>query len=384
MSNAKNYCALAFNGLQIFPNGELNPCCLYKSNDNPNYQKFSIFEYSDWWKKGTSKLKENVIADKIDPGCKYCITETSVPHPLRISSNRHYDSQNNIRNQPYHPEKPTWINLSFGNYCNLKCIMCSPRYSSQLEQEYLTHPEKLPQFQHHVIKDQIGITDKFWWENPVILNQVKDILSSAHFVNFAGGEPLMGPKLFELLDVIPLTCRIFFNTNLTKLNEKFIDKIEKFSKVTISASIDGVGSHQEYIRYGSNWSVLDRNIRRTQQIKMLELFEVSFILQHTSVYTWPAFWQYMNDQNIRVELFDVYVNTNEGSFTINSVSPHDYEQFKNWNDSHPGPHSQRISAWLNTYTFDIEAHRKFKLYVNTLDQIRGCNFKETFNPTWIN
>ena len=68
--------------------------------------------------------------------------------------------------------------------------------------------------------------------------------------------------------------------------------------------------------------------------------------------------------------------------TINSVPPIDVDKFRTWHKENPTPYDDVINTWLNKYQFDPWAHKKFREYIALLDDIRGCNFTEVFQPNW--
>ncbi len=67
--------------------------------------------------------------------------------------------------------------------------------------------------------------------------------------------------------------------------------------------------------------------------------------------------------------------------TLNSVIPTDVRKFQEWSKNLTS-FQDIITQWLDMYEFDQDAHNKFKSYVFLLDEIRGCNFRETFGPSW--
>lgn len=380
-----NYCALPFAGMQIECDNEIKPCCLYRSEDAP--QRFHISQHKQWWNSYLEPMRETVKNNQVDPGCQLCISNNN--HPLRSAANDIFGTGARKRNMPQ------WLGVRFGNFCNLKCIMCNSENSSQIEQEY--YKNKTAYNQQGIIFDKkvftiigpkvvkpgiVGPPEDRWWENEDQLQQIIELAKQARYINFAGGEPLIVSALYRMLDELPADSWITFNTNLTKLSDRAVQAFKKFKKVVISVSIDGTQEHHEYIRWGSNWADIDANIKTISKLDNVEL-EFSFLLQHTSVFTWPRLWQYLQQFDSHIVVSPVYVNTNGyDMMTQQSVAPADMEKFVQWHNQNSTPYDAEISQWINSYNYSELSHQEFKKYVAMIDSIRGCNFVDTFNPTW--
>ena len=55
---------------------------------------------------------------------------------------------------------------------------------------------------------------------------------------------------------------LVFNSNMTNVQKRFIDLVEKFKSVLMCVSVDAYGSENEYIRGASHWKQVDKNIRK--------------------------------------------------------------------------------------------------------------------------
>jgi sulfatase maturation enzyme AslB (radical SAM superfamily) len=380
-----NYCALPFRGMQIECDGEIKSCCLYKPYLGENIKQYHITNYDHWWNESLTSLRNTVINNEIDPGCSYCLKPDVLPHPMRTGANQFFSSK-----PQYTPgESPEWLDIRFGNFCNLKCMMCTPNNSSQIEQEYNNNTAAYNALGigHNTGWKRFSIEDRAaseenWWDNPDIFDHVVKIANKAKYVNFSGGEPLMMPQLYDLMDAMDPNCIITFNTNLTRVTARTLASIKRFKNVTLQVSLDGVGAHQEYIRWNSNWEELDRNIRTMCDLPNVRV-TFSYLLQHTTIYTWPALWNYLKPFNREVLIMPVYDDTiGKGVLTHNSAVSSDVEKFAQWVAENPGPDDQAITHWLSAYQFSEATHREFRDYVGMLDNIRGGNFRATFNPAW--
>lgn len=156
------------------------------------------------------------------------------------------------------------IELSFSNKCNLKCRMCSPKFSDQLYDEWENIPH-VAKVDYTIIPDWTESIDA--WNN--IFNFLEEIIKNNpnQIVNFilSGGEPLINEGMYRFFDLVldKGFCKniaISYNTNLTVLPKKLIDYWHNFKSIKLSISCDGYDKVNEYIRYPSKWSKLLSNL----------------------------------------------------------------------------------------------------------------------------
>jgi hypothetical protein len=87
-------------------------------------------------------------------------------------------------------------------------------------------------------------------------------------VALVGGEPLLLPENDRLLDVIPADCTVTLITNVSVEldNNRIFKKLALRRNVGWSMSFDNVNDRFEYVRYGSTWSLLLKNLKVIQQL----------------------------------------------------------------------------------------------------------------------
>ena len=166
---------------------------------------------------------------------------------------------------------------------------------------------------------------------------------------------------------------------MTKINDKVLNALEKFDSVHIGASIDGVGKHNNYLRYGSDWSIVEDNFKKFQSMPNVRL-SIGYILQHSSVYTLQNVIEFANANDIKIWMSEVYDDS--GYLGINSVVSEDADRAKSQLDYCTDEQKKTVQCWLDSYYFDAKLHQKYTEYVKTLDSIRGTDFVKTFNPSW--
>jgi organic radical activating enzyme len=148
-------------------------------------------------------------------------------------------------------EFPCYLDLRFGNSCNLACIMCGFPVSSRwgtLERVHWT-PANIDPYRG----------DEEFWE------MLSRNATKLRRVYFAGGEPFMQPLHFKALELFISTgaaarIELVYNSNLTLVPDGILDCFRNFESVCIGASCDGTGAIFESIRRGAKWEDFVRNI----------------------------------------------------------------------------------------------------------------------------
>ncbi len=208
------------------------PCCLYHKDIpfHPTYFKKTKIEFD----KATDFL----------PDCKKCdLQERANGSSLRIVSNKVIPD--NISNQIYK------IELSIDTTCNAACIQCDATQSSLWRKE----EAGLRKIIHIQPESQID-------EKILQIKQSID-LDKVKIFHFWGGEPLLTDTHLKILKDIkdPSSVQLTYITNTSIFPKKEIfDLWDKFAKVRIGLSIDGINDRFHYIRYPLSWEKAKRNL----------------------------------------------------------------------------------------------------------------------------
>ena len=369
-------CIAPFRTAVIDRDGTMLPCCEYMADIEQDNLKVNQFDI--WWESGLDDLRNKMLTGVIDRGCRHCHTKEKNPEHFghRQFTNQQFQDQiDQVANESTHALKI--LEVRFSNYCNLKCLMCGSESSSSITNEYLRHQEKYNKL--NVWMDPSPTVR--WWENAESLRNFKNIVNDIEIITFTGGEPLIIPEVVELID--QLDCKkikeLQIITNLTRLSDKFLKSIKRFAKVVIRVSLEGINKHNDYIRYGSDWKDIEKNINVLNKLDNVVL-SVNHTLQHTSLFTLPNLVEYTDQIKIHISLNEVYHESypGPGVLSINSANSSDVDEFKDWLEEYQGPFKEKLSWWVDSYVYNDELNRQFRDYINMLDSIRNLNFLETF------
>lgn len=260
-------CKYLEHGACINPDGSVKPCCRY--SDDSQYVS-SPFKLNDLY----SKAKENMAKGIWDKGCLSCYKEESTGNTsMRTNSLKTFDE---IQHPQYkfirgvRPSEPliegalTYLELTIGRYCNLKCRMCGPWLSTSWDED-LKHSNSLVKRFYGRFED---------WTTDValpktidtMLNLSKDDCKHLNELKITGGEPFLSEYLAEFLQRLvdwgfaeKISLDIFTNTTFIP-KKKYIKNFNKFKSVYLNMSIDDIGKRGEFIRKKSDWTKVEEAV----------------------------------------------------------------------------------------------------------------------------
>jgi sulfatase maturation enzyme AslB (radical SAM superfamily) len=143
--------------------------------------------------------------------------------------------------------------------------------------------------------------DKFqdrleWWAS------LEKLLPYFRRVEFAGGEPLMDPQHYRILDMLKPyghQIEIKYATNGTTLGIKggrnIHDYWPHFRSVAVNVSLDGVGEVYNYIRGNSDWNQVVANIQEIQSISNISRIVGAVTVQVSNVLILDKMIEYFLD-----------------------------------------------------------------------------------------
>ncbi len=202
---------------------------------------------------------------------------------------------------------PKSLGIRFSNLCNFSCRTCRPSTSSGWFKDaaFLN-----PKGDYHKIESTPSTTS--------MLEQVMPFLDTLTHIYFAGGEPLLEKEHYLILEEIikrGLDIELSYDTNLSVLGLKSWNAIElwkNFSKVNLSASIDGFGAKGEFIRKGLDWDLYLENWNLVKK----ECPSIRMMMNFTlSIYNMFHVLDFI-DEVIRL---DLYNNNDPSDLTISLV-----------------------------------------------------------------
>lgn len=304
---SKTFCMLAWTGINIQPDNRVRPCCEFQGVIGRS-DKDSLFQIwnSDAWKQ----LRKDMLTGVEVPACQRCYEHENLGRDtLRQSANRLLISEIDVVDHTHDDGYLEVFNLSFwdvryNNLCNLACRSCNAQASSS----WYAPAVALKKIQES--RSPILIAGR---NNNDIFDQIIEHIDHVKQISFAGGEPTMIDKFYEILEILDSQGRndvqLIYNINMSRLtlkNKSLLDLWKKFPNVSIGASLDGEHERGEYLRQGLAWKDVVTN-RKLMQDKCPHIdFYVSATTSILNVLHIPAFHKSWVDQGlIKPEDFNI-------------------------------------------------------------------------------
>ena len=312
------FCAMPFYHIYSNSNGKWAPCCLAEESD----KQIDTTTIKEWWNSDTiNELRTEMVygasTDCINKFCSVCKNQEAIEgHSFRTEHNDRFNRFNedsrglyNAINEfkdtstidlDYIDERFLELKLRlFGNKCNLTCFMCFPRDSNKRVKEVSTLDVELQRdFKYDLIKDvEVPLDD--------LINQILEIASNVSYIKIIGGEPLMLKEHSKLLDALISSghskyITLKYQTNLS-LQHNLTKYVNDFRHIHVSISLDSTKEYNDYLRYGSDWNVIDNNIRELKQHKIS--ISVSATVTFLSILRYNDLIKYTKDWNIYLDYF---------------------------------------------------------------------------------
>lgn len=236
----------------------------------------------------TIKIRESLLNNQKPASCSYCwkLEARNLPHN-RIKSTPIEVFFKPEGHRSSTSEKITVLEIVLSNLCQMQCVYCSPRFSSQWERTVKEKNSLIPSFMFPHLDSPVE-TDPVFIKKFVdsFFNFLSVNSSGLEEINFIGGEPLIQKDFFEILEHIekgrgentrPLLVRVVTNLSVSKeIFNNFLKKIESLKSsfhFILSPSIDSPGSSGEYIRQKLSWSAFKDNLNMAVETQLFEKVE---------------------------------------------------------------------------------------------------------------
>jgi sulfatase maturation enzyme AslB (radical SAM superfamily) len=303
LKESKSFCTFPWMHIHANPDGQAFPCCVAEQDSiNQNLKEKTVDEVfnSDDWKK----LRLDMLQGKRNPVCRRCHeVDDSGGFSYRNFANTDFakfidlveetEKDGTIKNPKF-----KYIDIRFSNTCNFACSTCGAASSTK----WIETIKKIKTD----VEDRIDMKYLKIEENAKksIIEQLKPHLPHAEEVYFAGGEPLIMPEHYKVLDLLDenkaYDVRIRYNTNLSTISykgKKITDIWKNFEQIKLGASIDGVGDVAELIRTGTKWSKIERNMKELLNYENI-LLNIDTVVSVLNIEYLPEMYTYLFDNNL--------------------------------------------------------------------------------------
>jgi len=202
-------------------------------------------------------------------------------------------------------DQPLQFDFRLGNLCNLQCQMCNKEASHLVSVERATMVQSglganHPDWDGNIAnKKQALLQPGIEWES------FERMLPYARKIKLIGGEPTVAQDMFKLLDIATASghaehIELSFYTNITNMQDKWLDQLSKFEKVIVNCSLEGMEDMNDYLRPPSKWASVWKNFDKlvkfsdTKEGKRIKV-RVTTVNQITNALHIAKFWKFMHD-----------------------------------------------------------------------------------------
>lgn len=444
------FCILPWMHIQYKPSGQSKLCCRYdnlkeiadynlyrdkgikldnishllREKDNLIIQKSSIensFD-SNYW----NTARNYTLQNKPISGCHKCYQEENVNGEVAVSMRL---GSSILYNEGYLHKKPKFVNpklefleVGFGNYCNLACLTCNSTLSTTWHDDEVQLNSKLDKSMQRLIFPKL---------DNLVFNLEEDTIRNLKIIKFTGGEPMINPEFVKFINNIcekgiPSNINLEIYTNCSYIpSPKLLENLTKFKNVQLNLSIDALGDINDYIRYGSKWQgdgkqTVSKSIdfwldigKNNENIKIIMSSTVSIlnILEMPKLISW---WmdKFKNSENkITVFRTSLLATEYDGFFKIqpaydpsylnlNILPKEYYEEVQKWIEHYKetyinfypdlgripeciGSSLHKLEKLISKSNGNIAECKKFLTYLETIDEIRK-NSADNYIPSIVN
>lgn len=397
------FCPLLFQHLATHPYGGVTHCCIADhrgskssatddiyTDDGKNKIYFNLNRdgvYDTFNSKSFRRARMQVLNGEKPLACMRCYKDEE----LGIKSKRIVEQEN-------YPEYTIdvarnavdqfgfikdlqfdFVELRLGNVCNVACRTCNPASSSKWKNDYDKLKQKLTFVTPYNNLDSFRWPEqeRFWEE---LLEHTKNV--KVFYIN--GGEPTLIKQHFKFLqrlaDMGRTDVKLWYNINMTNLNQDIIDVWRQFDLVKISCSIDDLGPRNTYIRYPTDWKLVEKNINWlvNESAAYPGKYEID-ITQTVSFMNYPTLDDFTNYFWHERGIWVHHNFVNDPDYLSPSVIPEELKEklHKRFEDTFEDWKVKQLREQFEG-KFDEEQFAKAMKYNKTLDNIRGENFLEVF------
>lgn len=387
--NSKNdngtICSMAWNHQFTDPTGRVKPCCRFAEKISENINQKSLKEI--FYGEKMELLRQNMINGIRSPGCRRCYEEQDGgKDSLRVRYNRRKD----LGLDYIDIENPniSWLEMAMSNDCNLICRMCDSRYAWKWIED-----EKTLGYKPHV-------TERVAWD----ITNVYEFLPTIKHLKITGGEPLVTPQLYTVLNKIvesgyAKNISLNFSSNCSIFpKNKLIELFKQFDKVEFALSWDSANKYEaEYIRYPAKYELLEKTTIKFMQLhQTLPNFEIMCrptVSIHNIYYIKETIdWWYKSAQKYYKEIDPTYLSINPTHVTFPSylslpvlpekirdrISSKLQDGIKEYKGTQIETSIDYLINFMYSKPFNIELLKELKHYNLTLDKSRGQDFFKSF------
>lgn len=324
------FCALPFVQYSTYNGGRYRLCCMAKEPQDVGHETVNQHELGidgTWNHEYIKDVRKRMVQGEWLPECVEC---------ERLERNG-IGSSRNWENKVWEPviddivetasvyewtvDQPLQFDFRLGNLCNLACQMCNKEASHLVSVERAEMANAGYTINHHDWENNIADKKKALLQPGIDWASFEKMIGKVRKIKMIGGEPTVAPDMFKLLDIATETghaehIELSFFTNITNMQDKWLEQLSKFERVIVNCSLEGVGDMNDYLRPPSNWdSVWDKftklvDFANTPKGKRIRV-RVSTVNTITNALHMVPLWRKLHDYIVDNNYRGIGISTNQ-------------------------------------------------------------------------
>ena len=311
MSNTNTgFCALPFVQYSTYNGGRFRLCCMAKEpKELVNQEELGID--GTWNHNYIKDVRRRMTAGEKLSECIEChhLERNGIMSSRQWENNVWADVIDDVvadaSANDWEIDQPLQFDFRLGNLCNLQCQMCNKEASHLVSVERATMVQSGLGANHPDWDGNIANKKEALLQPGIEWESFERMLPYARKIKLIGGEPTVAQDMFKLLDIATASghaehIELSFYTNITNMQDKWLNQLAKFEKVIVNCSLEGMEDMNDYLRPPSKWASVWKNFDKlvkfsdTKEGKRIKV-RVTTVNQITNALHIAKFWKFMHD-----------------------------------------------------------------------------------------
>lgn len=372
----KNFCIAPFQSIRQNAYGKNSPCAFGAGE----WEHRHLSPKERWNSAELNQLRQQFIQGQRPTECHRCWNEEDAGKiSLRQRQYTYFpnDYQNFIKSGHWMQGPKTAV-FKTSNVCNLACRTCGAWDSNTFadEGDYYANT--------YQTKNKNGdLYNRYMMIRParhMDFMQYVDISQNIEKIDFFGGEPFLNITQLDLLEHLADTgasknITLFYSTNGTNHPTDRLKRAwNRFKKIEISVSIDGVEEKFEYMRWPGRWKKCQDVLTHILSLKSTLDCEV-YTMSGLTVSLLNAYDVDNTYQWLKEHVGDVYINmVNSPEFFSLHVAPDNVKSAIRAHVKNP-----EVIGYMDIQPHNPLFWKQFLIWTKRLDLYRNQNYIKTYS-----
>jgi organic radical activating enzyme len=258
---SKTFCPIPFHHAIVKPNNTVGVCCSFQQEDHfratGDYLDGRVSDFDNiedyLYTENHKHIQQQMLRGEKVHGCLVCYERERLGYDS-MRTKELEGLSNKFNNFSIEAPVLSFLEITFGNYCNLSCRSCIPELSTSWikESAYIHNNTSYGNYFKNLENKKTDVEREFNLEE----------FENLELIKITGGEPMLHPNFYKFLGGLKqdqMECEIF--TNASHIPKKrLLDALLKFKRVKLFVSIDDINEGQEYLRNNANWDTTEKSI----------------------------------------------------------------------------------------------------------------------------